>query len=287
GAYWFKADALLGVLGEIGSENAQHEFYLTDAVTLIYQKGLRAGSFLSADPDIVLGANDRAQLLQLNGIARKRVLARLMEDGVSLIDDSGVIVGPDVKIGADTLLLPGTIVRGSTSIGSGCVIGPNSLIESCTIGDGVVFNASQAYRSRIDSGVTVGPFSHIRPDCVLHERVHVGDFVEIKNSGIGEGTKVSHLTYVGDSDIGAQVNFGCGCVTVNYDGVSKHRTKVCDHAFIGCNTNLVSPVEVGENAYTAAGTTVTRNVPDNALAVGRTRQENIEGWVTRKRQKKD
>jgi bifunctional UDP-N-acetylglucosamine pyrophosphorylase/glucosamine-1-phosphate N-acetyltransferase len=168
-------------------------------------------------------------------------------------------------------------------VGEGCVIGPNSLLEDCELGDGVVFNASQAYKSKLGDSVTVGPFSHLRPNTVLSKKVHVGDFVEVKNSFVGEGTKLPHLTYVGDSDVGSRVNFGCGCVTVNYDGVAKYRTKVGDNAFIGCNTNLVAPVEVCKNAYTAAGSTITKTVPANALAVARAKQENIEGWVLRKR----
>jgi bifunctional UDP-N-acetylglucosamine pyrophosphorylase/glucosamine-1-phosphate N-acetyltransferase len=286
GAYWFKTSALLTALEKIKNNNAQGEYYLTDAVETINQMGLKSGTYLLPDEKLMAGANDRYQLQLLNGYAKERILRSLCDEGVTVADLFGVIVGPDVKIGRDTTLLPGTILRGKTTIGESCVIGPNSLAEDCEFADGVLFNASQAYRSSIGSGVTVGPFSHLRPNTVLADQVHVGDFVEIKNSNIGEGTKVPHLTYVGDSDVGRHVNFGCGCVTVNYDGVNKNRTKVGDNAFIGCNTNLVSPVAVGNNAYTAAGSTITKNVPEDALAVARSRQENIEGWVARKRPKK-
>lgn len=287
GTYCFKADVLPELLRGLRNDNAQGEYYLTDTVALANDRGLRVGAFEAPDPDVVLAANDRAQLLFLNQVARKRILARLMENGVSLIDDSGVLVGPDVEVGADTLLLPGTILRGRTKIGRGCVVGPNSLLEDCTMGDNVVFNASQAYRSTIENGVTVGPYVHIRPNTVLREKVHVGDFVEIKNSDVGAGSKLPHLSYVGDSDVGERVNFGCGSITSNYDGVKKSRTVVEDDAFIGCNNNLVAPVRVGKRAFTAAGSTITRDVPDDALAVARSRQENIEGWVARKRPKKD
>lgn len=282
GEYWFQVGALKEALGKIGTGNAKGEYYLTDVLAVLVREGLPCGGF-ETDMSVAAAANDRAQLAALNETARRAVLRRLMENGVSVPCADGVMVGPDVTVGADTVLLPGTVLRGKTVIGSGCVFGPNSLAEDCTFGDGVVFNASQAYRSRVGDGVTIGPFAHLRPNTVLAEKVHVGDFVELKNSSIGVGTKVPHLTYVGDSDVGAGVNFGCGCVTVNYDGVNKHRTAVGDHAFIGCNTNLIAPVRVGNNAYTAAGSTITRDVPDDALAVARSRQQNKEDWVKRRR----
>jgi len=287
GAYWFKTSSLLVALAELKNDNAQGEYYFTDTVEIISEKGYNSGSFMLEDFGMIAGANDRKQLAALNTYARQIKLDCLYECGVTITDESGVTVGPDVTVGSDTTILPGTILKGKTKIGSFCVIGPNSLIDNCEIANYVVFNASQAYSAKIADYVTVGPFSHLRPNTDLHEKVHVGNFVEIKNSVIGEGTKVSHLTYVGDSDVGKKVNFGCGCVTTNYDGVKKHRTKVGDNAFIGCNTNLVAPVEVGESAYTAAGSTITKNVPPHALAVARSRQENIEGWVTRKQSKND
>jgi len=285
GAYWFKTSALLEALNLLKNDNNQGEYYLTDTVGIINAMGMKAGAFVLPDERKIQGANDRHQLALLNSCARDAVIERLYENGVSIPDISGVIVGPDAAIGRDTTLLPGTIIRGKTTIGEGCVIGPNSFIENCEIANDVVFNASQAYKSKLGRGVTVGPFSHLRPNSVIASNAHIGDFVEIKNSNIGEGTKVPHLTYVGDSDVGKKVNFGCGCVTVNYNGVAKNRTKVGDNAFISCNTNLVAPVEVGEGAYTAAGSTITKNVPAYALAVARARQENKEGWVLRRRHK--
>lgn len=285
GAYWFSTDALLDALSKIENQNDQKEFYLTDAVGIICGQGKRGGTSV-CDMRNTTGANNRRQLMELNDIAREFVFEKLFDAGVSIVNDSGVIIGPDVKIGQDTVILPGTIIKGKTTIGSGCTIGPDSLVDNCCFGDNIVFNASQAHESRVGNGATVGPFTQLRPDSTLHENVHVGDFVEIKNSEIGVGTKVAHLTYVGDSDVGGGVNFGCGVVTVNYDGVKKSRTTIGDNAFIGCNTNLVAPVKVGDRAYTAAGSTITKDVPEDALAVARSRQQNLEGWVIRRCPKK-
>lgn len=182
----------------------------------------------------------------------------------------------------DTLILPGTILRGSVKIGRNCRIGPNTLIENSVIGDDVTLNTVQCYNSTVKKGANIGPFVHIRPNSVIGENVHLGNFVEVKNSTIDYGTKVSHLTYVGDSDVGKRVNFGCGTVTVNYNGKHKFRTKIMDNAFIGCNTNLIAPVTVGEGAYTAAGSTITEDVPDAALGIARARQVNKIGWKLEK-----
>ena len=177
------------------------------------------------------------------------------------------------------MILPGTIIKGKTEIGENCVIGPNSLIEDSKIGDDVEVNATQIRSSVLEKNVKIGPWSHVRPGCVIHEGCKIGDYVEIKNSEVGARTAVAHLTYIGDADVGEAVNFGCGCCIANYDGQHKHRTVIGNHAFLGCNTNLVAPVELEDFAYTAAGTTVTKKVPEYALAVGRAKQENIEGWV--------
>lgn len=195
-----------------------------------------------------------------------------MDEGVSFITLDGIIIGTDVRIGCDTTILPNTVILGNTTIGKGCTIGANSHIENCTIGDNVQLNNVQAYDSVVENNVKIGPFAQLRPGTTIREGVKIGDFVEIKNSDIGVNTAVAHLTYVGDSDVGRGVNFGCGCVTANYDGINKFRTKIGDHAFIGCNTNLIAPVEVGENASTAAGSTVTKNVPDK-LPCGRERSD--------------
>lgn len=205
---------------------------------------------------------------------------RLLEAGVEMLDPSAVYVEDSVTVGRGTLLLPGTILRGTTSVGPNCEIGPNTMLVNCTVGAGVTVNSSQCFDSTIEDGAEVGPFAYIRPNCHVSPRVKVGDFVELKNSTVGPDTKISHLTYIGDSDVGAGVNFGCGTVTVNYDGAAKHRTTIGDYAFIGCNTNLVAPVTLGEGAYTAAGSTITDDVPEDALAIARARQVNKPGYAS-------
>ena len=211
---------------------------------------------------------------------------RLLESGVRIMDPNTCYVGPRVKVGEGTVILPGTILRGETVIGAGCELGPNSMVRDCTVGDNVVVNASQINESTVDAGTKIGPFAYIRPNCHVGANVKVGDFVELKNSTIGDGTKISHLTYVGDSDVGCRVNFGCGTVTVNYDGISKYRTTIGDDAFIGCNTNLVAPVRVGDGAYTAAGSTITDEVPADSLAIARPRQTVKKQWAARRRSRR-
>ena len=219
-------------------------------------------------------------------LGRYDVISRHAAQGIRFLDPHTAYIDPTVEIGAGTLILPGTILRGKTVIGKHCEIGPNSMIRDCTVGCGTVVNASQLNESTVGSHTNVGPFAYLRPNSHVGDEVKVGDFVEVKNSTIGNGTKISHLTYVGDSDVGEHVNFGCGTVTVNYDGNYKYRTTIGDHCFIGCNTNLVAPVTVEEGAFTAAGTTVTNTVPADSLAIGRARQENKDGWAARHRAKK-
>lgn len=216
-------------------------------------------------------------------LARSLSLERLFAAGVRVMDPASTFVGPAVTVGAGSVLLPGTILRGKTVIGKDCEIGPNAMIRDCIIGDRVVVNASQLNESTVDDDTAVGPFAYVRPHCRIGKGVKVGDFVELKNSTVGDGTKISHLTYVGDTDAGAGINFGCGTVTVNYDGEKKFRTTIGDHAFIGCNTNLVAPVSVGEGAYTAAGSTITEDVPPDSLAIARDRQVVKKNWAKRRR----
>lgn len=274
GAYWFNSKELLEALPKLSDNNASGEFYLTDCVEIIGN----AAAFSSENPDIVLGANSRKSLLELNEKARLSVLERLMDEGVSFITTDGIIIGTDVKIGCDTTVLPNTVILGKTVIGKGCEIGANSHIEDCTIGDDVILNNVQAYSATVEDNVKIGPFAQLRPGTIIRKGVKIGDFVEIKNSDIGENTAVAHLTYLGDSDVGRGVNFGCGCVTANYDGVNKFRTEIGSHAFIGCNTNLIAPVKIGENAATAAGSTITKDVPENSLAIERGQARIIENW---------
>ncbi len=214
---------------------------------------------------------------------RIAIIEKLISDGVEIPCFDGIIIEENIKIGKGTLILPNTIIMGKTQIGENCTIGPNSYIYDTIVGDNTKLNNTQSFESEIGSGVTAGPFVQIRPNCKIADKVHIGNFVEVKNSTVDEGSKLPHLLYVGDSDVGKDVNFGCGCVTVNYDGRNKSRTTVKDGAFIGCNTNLVAPVTVGENAFTAAGSTITEDVPDNALAVARNRQTVKEDWVNIKK----
>lgn len=282
GAYWFKTEMLLDVLTKLDNNNSQGEYYLTDTVSILLSQGEKAGAFTAQSNDIVLGANDRQGLLLLNQIATDRIIKKHMANGVEFVSLSGVVISPDAKIGCDTKILPGTIISGDSTIGEDCVIGPNSYIDSSVIEDGAIIKASYVLESRVRTGAKIGPFTQIRPNCDIGEDVKIGDFVEIKNSNIGKSTSVAHLTYIGDSDVGSHVNFGCGCVTVNYDGNKKYRTTIGDYAFIGCNTNLVAPVKIGDNAYTAAGSTITKDVPNDALAISRCHQEIKEEWAIKK-----
>lgn len=286
GAYWFNCSVLLESLEgivEMHDKKNQAEYYLTDAIEVILEKNLNAVAYEAGDPDAVLGANDRVQLQKLNEIARRKVMEDLMLDGVSIPCADGVMISPNVKIGAETEILPGTIIKGNTVIGEGCIIGPNSFIENSVIGDNVTLNNTQCYSSTIKNGTSIGPFARVRPDCVIGEDVKAGNFVEFKNANIGDRTSVSHLSYIGDADFGSDINVGCGCATVNYNGKEKNRTKVDDHAFIGCSTYLVAPVSVGKNSYTAAGSVITEDVPDDALAIARSRQTIKKDWISKKK----
>ena len=282
GAYWFKVESLIYALGQITPNNCQGEYYLTDSVYILVSAGFRADAYISSNPNVVLGANDRKGLLLLNNVARLDIIEKQLENGVEFVCADGVSIGRNVHIGAGTRILQGTIIKGQTAIGENCIIGPNCIIENCAVGNGVKLNSVQAYNSVIEENAKIGPFVHIRPDSHIKAGAKIGDFVEIKNSVVGEKTAVAHLTYIGDSDVGSNVNFGCGVVTVNYNGAKKFRTVIEDNAFIGCNTNLIAPVKVGKGAYTAAGTTVTKDVPDGALAIERAEYVIKEGFGDRK-----
>ncbi|MDR2909513.1 MAG: bifunctional UDP-N-acetylglucosamine diphosphorylase/glucosamine-1-phosphate N-acetyltransferase GlmU, partial [Oscillospiraceae bacterium] len=277
GAYWFNAEFLLSALGELTTANASGEYYLTDTVAVAVNRGLKAGA-VNCRPEAALGANDRRSLAALNEIARTRVLDRLMAEGVDIPFPAQVTVGPQVRVGPDTRILPGSILTGETVIGKDCEIGPNTRINDAVVGDGSAIIASFVESSTVGGGVKIGPMSNIRPGCVIGDGVKAGDFVELKNSNIGRGTSVAHLTYVGDADVGEFCNFGCGVVTVNYDGSGKYRTEIGNGAFIGCNTNLIAPIRLGDRVYCAAGTTVTEDVPEGSLVIGRSRQAVKENW---------
>jgi bifunctional UDP-N-acetylglucosamine pyrophosphorylase/glucosamine-1-phosphate N-acetyltransferase len=282
GAYWFKTADLIEYLGELTQNNSQGEYYLTDSVFIAIEKGRRANAYLSENPNVVLGANDRKGLLALNEVARLNVIDKHLENGVEFICTDGVIIGKDVKIGAGTEIKQGCTLTGNTIIGEDCVIGPNTLLNDTIVGNDTVLNSVQANQSFVGNSVKIGPYVQLRPNSTIHDKVKIGDFVEIKNSTIGEGTAVAHLTYIGDSDVGKHVNFGCGCVTVNYDGKVKNRCKIGDNCFIGCNTNLIAPVTLGKGVYTGAGSTITKDVPDFALAIERAQFKVKDGYSLRK-----
>ncbi len=282
GCYWFAGKELLETLGEITNDNAQGEYYLPDCIKLLIEKGKKADAYISRDSSAARGANDRRELLELNNIARAEIIGRHLDNGIEFTCTDGVIIGSKVTIGKGTVINAGVVLRGSTVIGENCRIGNNCVLENTVVGSNVDLNYVQAYESVIENDVKIGPFVQLRPNSHIMRGVKIGDFVEIKNSTIGEYTSVSHLTYIGDSDVGANVNFGCGVVTVNYNGYEKSRTVIEDNAFIGCNTNLVAPVRVGKGAYTAAGSTITKDIPDNALAIERGKAAIKEGYAINK-----
>lgn len=277
GTYCFDASRLWPALAEIRPENAQGEYYLTDVIALFCRQGEVVQAVLCTDPEEILGVNDRVQLACAGKILRRRINEELMLKGVTLVDPDNTYIDAGVEVGRDTIIFPFTFLEGKTSIGSGCTLGPHATIRDSRIGDDTVITYAVIQECTIGAWCQVGPFAYLRPGTVLADRVKVGDFVEIKASRIGEGSKVPHLTYLGDAMVGKEVNIGAGTITCNYDGHKKWPTIIGDGAFIGSNTNLVAPVEVGEKALIGAGSTITENVPAGALALGRARQVNLAG----------
>jgi bifunctional UDP-N-acetylglucosamine pyrophosphorylase/glucosamine-1-phosphate N-acetyltransferase len=280
-ACYRRAD-LYEALHQVGTANAQGEVYLTDAVGILAASGRKVAAFCSDRAEEAIGVDDRADLAQAERILRERVLARLFASGVTVVDPATTYVDERAEIGQDTVLGPMTIVEGPCRIGRSCVIGPGAHVVGSEVGDGVRITHSVVEGSRIAARCSIGPFAHLRPGTVLGADVEVGNFAEIKNSGVGAGSKAHHHSYIGDADLGERVNVGAGVITVNYDGRRKHRTVVADDAFLGCNVNLIAPVTVGRGAYVAAGSTVNQPVPDGALAIARQRQENKAGWAARR-----
>lgn len=287
GCYWFNGGDLKYALSKVTNNNVQHEYYLTDTLEILINSGKNAGAYVVENSEVVLGANDRKQLNDLNTIMRRNINDKHLLNGVDIPCTDGVIIGKDVKIGGSTVILPNTIIIGDTVIGDGCTIGPNTYIDNSQIGDNVILDNCKILDSTVESDVDAGPFVKVRANSVLKKGVHIGNFVEVKNSVMGEGSKSAHLTYIGDTDAGSDVNFGCGTVTCNYDGKNKYRCKIGDGAFIGCNTNLIAPVEVGDKAYIAAGSTITDSIPENALSIARARQVIKENWVEIKKPYKE
>lgn len=281
GMYCFEIEKLVECLGNLSNNNSQGEYYLTDVIGMLKEKGEKVGALI-IDHEETLGVNSRVQLAEVEAILRKRINNKHLENGITIIDPMTTYIGIDVEIGQDTIIYPGNVIEGNTVIGKECVLYPNSRINNSVIGEGVEIQSSVILESTVGNNTTVGPFAYIRPQSVIGDNVRVGDFVEIKKSIIGNNTKVSHLTYVGDAEVGENCNFGCGTVTVNYDGKNKNKTIIGNNSFIGCNTNLISPVKVEDNTYIAAGSTITSDVKSGELAVARAKQRNIEGWVDKR-----
>ncbi len=279
GMYCFKASFLKENLGKLSNQNAQNEYYITDLIGMAVESGAGAGAFAVDDPDEIMGVNNRIQMSAAAKVMRRRIAEKHMTAGVTIIDPDNVYIEEDVVIGSDTEVWPGAVLRGNTVIGRGCMIGKDTVIEDSVIGDRTDILKSVIKGSTVGSDTNVGPFAYLRPGSRVGSDCKVGDFVEIKNAVFGDGSKASHLAYIGDADVGQNVNVGCGVVFANYDGVHKFRSTVGDRAFIGSNANLVAPVQVEDDAYIAAGTTVTVTVPEGALCVGRAREVVEEGWV--------
>ncbi len=273
-------------LDKISSNNVQGEYYLTDIIKILREKGLKVKAYKTGDATEIMGVNDRVQLARAAEVLRERIMVGLMLQGVTIIDPCNTYIDSTVAIGRDTIVYPGNTIQGQTTIGQGCIIYPNSRIADSHIGNNVKIQASVILESKVEDDTTVGPFAYLRPNSRIGQGVRIGDFVEVKNSSIGNGSKVSHLSYIGDAEIGSGVNVGCGVVVVNYDGKAKHKTTVRDKAFIGCNVNLIAPVEIKEGAYIAAGSTITHDVPEYSLAIARSRQSIKPEWVKKKMKNK-
>lgn len=273
---------LFAILPQIKNHNAQKEYYLTDIVSEFNHKGEQFEGHFIPDASQVMGINDRLQLSIAEQVMRERINKFHMLNGVTLVDPNSTYIDKDVKIGCDTIIYPNVSLKGETTIGSHSVITSGTEILDSEIGSHSLVKQSLIYNSKIGNNVTVGPFAHIRPETNIGDRAKIGNFVELKKVTLGEDSKVNHLSYLGDAEIGARVNVGCGSITVNYDGKNKHQTIIKDGAFIGCNSNLVAPVVIEKNAFIAAGSTITKDVPEDSLGIARARQENKMGYLRRK-----
>ncbi|WP_018753523.1 bifunctional UDP-N-acetylglucosamine diphosphorylase/glucosamine-1-phosphate N-acetyltransferase GlmU [Paenibacillus sanguinis] len=279
GTYCFDNAKLFAALEKVTNHNSQQEYYLTDVIGILVQDNEVVEGYAVPDVRESIGVNDRIALSEAEQMMRERIVREHMLGGVTVIDPSSTYIGAEVKIGSDTVLYPGTFLSGKTVIGEDCIIGPSAQIEDSIILDGAKVKQSVLSQAEVGRESTVGPFAYLRPGTKLGSKVKVGDFVEIKNASLDDGSKVSHLSYVGDAKVGKNVNIGCGAITVNYDGYNKSITEIEDDAFVGSNVNLIAPVKVGKGAYVVAGSTITQAVPENDLAIARARQENKPGYA--------
>ncbi len=283
GVYVFDLESLNTALTKLSNSNSQGEEYLTDVISILKGEGKKVSTYLASDFVEILGINDRAQLADVASLMRDRINDSLMRSGVSIVDPASVWIDLDVEIESDVRIEPGVAIRGNSKVATGAVIGPRSTLIDTQVGAGAKVFESHCEASKIGERASVGPYSHLRGGTVLANEVKVGSFVEIKNALVGEGSKVPHLSYVGDAKIGRESNIGAATIFVNYDGVEKHETKVGDHVRIGSDSMLIAPVTIGDGAYTAAGSVIDEDVPAGALGIGRARQVNILGWVLKKR----
>lgn len=282
GIYAMKSN-MLKLLREIKINEAKGEYYLTDIVGIAVKKGYKVGAHILGNETEFTGINTMEDLYRARTFLNERILSKCMDSGVSFIDKTSVFINPDSKIGMDTIIYPNVHIEGKTIIGAGCIIYPNTRIADCIIGDNVIIKDSTVIESStIKDNASIGPFAHIRPGSIVGSSSRIGNFVEVKKSLIGSGTKASHLSYLGDAEIGENVNIGAGTITCNYDGKNKHKTVIEKDVFIGSDTQIVAPVRIGKGAYVGAGSTIVRDVPPNSLAISRTEQRNIEEWATKK-----
>jgi len=286
GIYCFSGRELKLGLEGIDNDNSQNEYYLTDVVAVLVEGGYRVGAFMIQDASQIHGINSRVQLAQADDIIRERINTGHMENGVTLVNPKDTYIESTVRIGRDTVIYPGAVLEGETVIGEDCIIRGATRIVDSIIGDGVAIESTLIEKSRVGEGCKIGPYAHLRPDSELGRNVKIGNFVEIKKATLGDDSKASHLSYVGDAQVGSGVNIGCGVVFVNYDGERKFKSIIGDNAFIGSNSNLVAPVRVDDWGYVAAGSTITDNVGEGELSIARARQVNKAGWVEKKGLKK-
>ncbi|OPF87414.1 UDP-N-acetylglucosamine diphosphorylase/glucosamine-1-phosphate N-acetyltransferase [Vagococcus martis] len=279
GTYCFDNQFLFEALEKVGNDNAQGEYYLPDVISILKQQGEVVTAYIMDSEEESMGVNDRVALAKANQLMKQRINEKHMRQGVSFIDPDNTYIESDVVIGADTVIEPGVMIKGNTTIGNNCIIRSNSTITDSKIGDGVEIKSSTLQQAVVGNHSDVGPYAHLRPNTVINENVHIGNFVEIKNASIDDGSKVGHLTYVGDATLGKDINIGCGTVFANYDGKNKHHITVGDHVFIGSGTILVAPLTVENNSMTAAGSTITKNISENDLGIARARQENLEDYA--------
>lgn len=281
GTYCFDNKALFETLKLVKNDNAQGEYYLPDVIELLQKQNEIVEAYVTEDFEETLGVNDRVALAQAESLMRARINERHMRNGVTIIHPETTYISAEAVIGRDTVIQPGSMIEGTTVIGEECVIGPNAQIIDSRIGDRTTIHSSVVRESEIAEDTAVGPFANIRPLSVIGSHVKIGNFVEVKKSTLGDDTKVSHLSYIGDATVGSNVNIGCGSITVNYDGKNKFQTIIEDDVFVGCNSNLVAPVKVGKGSFIAAGSTITKEVPEDALAIARARQENKPNYVSK------